>query len=81
MMTVAELIAQLQQLDGDALVLVQGFDSWGYDFADVPAVVEVVPVKPTSHGPSFVENAEHMTRHHEVTGAPIAAVFIDIGEQ
>lgn len=79
-MNVAELIAHLQTLPQDALVLVDGFDTWGFDYAATPEVVRVVPVKQSSHGPSFVADEAHMLRHHEVTGDASEAVYIGIGD-
>lgn len=79
-MNVAELIAALQTLPQDALVLVDGFDSTDYDYAATPAIVRVAPVERVSHGPAFCEPTPYNTRGSTVIGEPIEAVYIGMGE-
>lgn len=71
-MTVADLITALQQHDPSLPVVVEGFDSWGFDPVDQPEVVTLHPVKPASHGPAY-QDEDH---NGERTGPDFAALFL-----
>lgn len=58
-MTVADLIAKLHEFPAEMLVLVGGFDEWGFDDLVDLQIVEVAPVAPRSHGPDY-ELAENV---------------------
>ena len=58
-MTVADLIAKLHQFPAETVVLVTGFDEWGFDGLGDFQIVEVAPVAPRSHGPRY-ELAENV---------------------
>lgn len=72
-MTVAELIAALQQFDLAAPVVTGGFDEWGWSNISEPELVTLVAVAPASHGPDFEEPGPRTA----ATGDPFVAVAID----
>lgn len=72
-MTVAELIEKLKTFDQTLPVLVTGFDEWGCDPLASLDIVEVVPVKPASHGPAY-EDARYV-KAGEAVGDSFAALW------
>lgn len=77
MMTVAELIQRLASFDPTLPVVTGGFDEGGCDPLNSFEIVEIVPIKQTSHGPAFEEVQNVRPQFTEIVGEPFTALCID----
>lgn len=82
-MTVADLIAKLHDFPVEMLVLVGGFDEWGFEPVDSFEIIEVAPVEQRSHGPSYtltedIKRREIGPAFHRIktTGPAITALHL-----
>lgn len=79
-MTVADLIARLQQFDPALPVVVSGFDESGFDYLETLKVVEIVRIaEARSHSGQFEAPDEVARPGARITasGEPFTALHLD----